>query len=364
MKYTKIDIFLIVGFLLSAFAFSLTISVVYTKYNKVIEQNEINKDYKLLEINIVDKTEKKDEENNVNLKYKKNTSLLEVVNEVQQAGYKKIILSPIETQIEVGNDSYINDIWACSAGIDMKRNNIVKGRYLTEEELSSNEKVAVIGLGLERLIEEKDGEKYIKVFEEYYKVIGILGDTEVFKYSSIIPIKSLSIINSEPSQVSFLHYFKDNEVNEAISNRNILSNETIIPQIPVIKYLFKNVYELKNCLYQVVLGIINLFLFSYFFSDGIKEKVAIMKVLGARNIDVFKEVFIKYIKIATIGIIGGLILSKFTIDFMRQAFTYQYSSVNVDNVIVTFISIFIISIIVSICVLFNVIRFKIMKEIR
>ena len=246
----------------------------------------------------------------------------------------------------------------------MKRNNIVKGRYLTEEELSSNEKVAVIGLGLERLIEEKDGEKYIKVFEEYYKVIGILGDTEVFKYSSIIPIKSLSIINSEPSQVSFLHYFKDNEVNEAISNRNILSNETIIPQIPVIKYLFKNVYELKNCLYQVVLGIINLFLFSYFFSDGIKEKVAIMKVLGARNIDVFKEVFIKYIKIATIGIIGGLILSKFTIDFMRQAFTYQYSSVNVDNVIVTFISIFIISIIVSICVLFNVIRFKIMKEIR
>ncbi len=364
MKYTKIDVFLIVGFLLSAFAFSLTISVVYTKYNKVIEQNQINKDYKLLEVNIVDKTEKKDEENNVNLEYKKNTSLLEIVNKVQQAGYKKIILSPIETQIEIGNDSYINDIWPCSAGVNIKRNNIVKGRYLTEQELSGSEKVAVIGFGLERLIEEKDGESYIKVFDEYYKVIGVLGDTEVFKYSSIIPIKSLSFINSLPPNISFMHYFKDNEVNTAISNTNILINETIIPQIPIIKYLFKNVHELKNCLYQVVLGIINLFLFSYFFADTIREKVAIMKVLGAKNIHVFKEVFVKFVKISSIGIIGGLILSKFTIDFMRQAFTYEYSVVNIDNVVVTFISIFIISILVSICVLFNVIRFKIMKEIR
>jgi ABC-type antimicrobial peptide transport system permease subunit len=107
-----------------------------------------------------------------------------------------------------------------------------------------------------------------------------------------------------------------------------------------------------------------LLLFSYFFAKNIREKVAIMKVLGAKNSDVFKEVFAKFIRISSIGIAAGLALSKITIDFMMKSFTSQYSAVNISNIILSSMLIFIISIIVSILVLFNVIRFKIMKEIR
>lgn len=97
---------------------------------------------------------------------KENPSLSEIVDAVQEAGYKKIILKPFEDQIQVDNKFYINDIWPCSNGIDIESRNLIKGRYLTEEELMSNEKVAIIGFGLERLVEEKNGERYIKIFNE------------------------------------------------------------------------------------------------------------------------------------------------------------------------------------------------------
>ncbi|MBN1041267.1 ABC transporter permease [Clostridium botulinum] len=364
-KYTKIDIFLIIGFLVSAFAFSLAISTIYSKYNKVMETNEFNKNYKYLDVSTLKETRDKD---GFVIVYKKedekNINLLDIINEVQEAGYKEIILSPFETQIEVENDSYINDIWPCSSRVDIKSDNIINGRYLTEKELSGDEKVAVIGFGLEKLIEEKNGQNYIKVFDEYYKVIGIIGDTEVFKYSSIIPIRSLYFINNPIPKVTFWENSINNTNIKEVNNKNITLSTNNIPKIPVLKYLFKNVYELKNSLYQVLLGITNLLLFSYFFSKNITKRVAIMKILGAKNIHVFKEIFIKFLKISSVGIIGGVILSKLTVDFMRQSFTGQYSIVNIQNILSTSILIFSISIIVSICVLFNVIRFKIMKEIR
>lgn len=311
-KYTKIDIFLIIGFLVSAFAFSLTISNAYSKYNKVVEMNEFNKNYKTLNVNLIN--ENKSEDNNIRKKDVKNMNLSEIISEIQGIGYKKIILSPLETQIEVGNHYYINQIWPCSAGIDIRSQNIIKGRYLTEEELNSNEKVAVIGFGLERLIEEKNGKNYIKVFDEYYKVIGILGNTEVFKYSSIIPIKSFYFIDKPMAKVDFWENCTDNtNIKENDSNINII--ETDIQKIPIVKYLFRNVYELKNSLYQVIIGITNLLLFSYFSAKSMRQKVAIMKVLGGKNKDIFKEIFLKFIKVASIGIIGGLILSNFTIKF-------------------------------------------------
>ncbi|SFD03096.1 ABC transporter permease [Clostridium uliginosum] len=364
-KYTKIEIFLMIGFLVSTFTFSLTISTVYSKYNKVTEANEFNKDYKHLDISGIHETryidgyEVIDEEDD-----KKNISLLEIIDEVQKAGYKKIILNPLRDQIEIGNNFYTNDIWPCSDGIDIRSQNIIKGRYLTEEELNSNEKVAVIGSGMERVVEEKNGENYIKIFNEDYKVIGVLGDTEVFKYSSVIPIKSLYCINDKLPKVTFLEHNIDNTSIKEIDNKNITSAQSNISKIPVVNYLFKNAYELKNNLYQVILGITNLLLFSYFFAKSIRKKVAIMKVLGAKNWDVFKEVFAKFIRVSSIGIVGGLVLSKFTVDFIRQTFTSLYSEVNIQNIILTSILILLISIVVSISVLFNVIRFKIMKEIR
>jgi signal recognition particle subunit SEC65 len=157
-KYTKIELFLIIGFLVSTFAFSLTVSIVYSNYNKVTEQNRFNKDYRYLKIDTVHETKYVDGAEVVNKdEDKENPSLSEIVDAVQEAGYKKIILKPFEDQIQIDNKFYINDIWPCSDGVDIESRNLIKGRYLTEEELMSNEKVAIIGFSLERLVEEKNG---------------------------------------------------------------------------------------------------------------------------------------------------------------------------------------------------------------
>ena len=355
-KYNKLNLFLIIGYLISSFAFSITISTVYSKFNKVTEINEFYSNYNMLNISI----KNYDNED----MYSDPIPLSKIINHINDAGYNQIILNPIQTQVQIGDNSYINDIWPCSSGIDIHSDNIIKGRYFDYDELNSNEKLAVIGFGLERIIEKREDGDYIKVFDDYYKVIGVIKDTELFKYSSIIPLKSLYFINDNISNINFLENYKQNtDIIDSIDT-NILINKSPIYKVPVIKYLFKNVYELKNSLYQVILAITNLLLFSYFFSKSIREKAAIMKVLGARNIDVFKDIFGTFIRIASIGVIGGLLLSKITIDFMMKTFVSQYSSMNIENIIITCLLIFLISSVVSICVLFDIIRFKLMKEIR
>lgn len=264
----------------------------------------------------------------------------------------------------MGNEFFINNVWPCSKNIDINSSKIVSGRYLTEDELKSDNKVAVIGSGMERLVEEKDGERYIKIFEEEYKVVGIIADTIMFRYSSIIPIKSLYCINKPLPKYTFLVKDIDKIETKNTGNKNMKIDICNIPKTPVVDYLFKKVSELKNSLYQILLGITNLFLFSYFFSKRIKEKVAIMKILGGTNIDIFKEVFFKFIKISSMGVVGGILLSKFVVDFMRISFPYDYSIVDMKNILITTILVFIISVLVSISVLFNVLKFKIMKEIR
>lgn len=361
IKYEKTNIFLIIGYLVSVFAFSLTLSNVSSRYNQVTETNKFYKDYNTLNLvqeNIDFQDEKMSDSNNESL------TLLKTINTLEEYGYKQLIFNPMQTQVEVNNNYYINDIWPCSAGINIHSTDIIKGRYFTNEELDSNEKLAVIGSGLERLIEKKAEEEYIKVFNEYYKVIGVINNTEVFKYSSIIPLKSLYFINEENPNATFLENSLNNTDILNIDNENLTIHKNSIAKVPVIKYLFKHVYELKNNLYQIALGLINLLLFSYFFSKNIKSKVAIMRILGAKNIDIFKELFTTFIKIASFSLLLGLLLTKFTVDFMSKAFISSYSPVNIENIILTSAAIFLVSSIVSICVLFNVIRFKIMKEIR
>ncbi|MBE6050309.1 MAG: ABC transporter permease [Clostridium sp.] len=365
-KYIKIEIFLIIGFMVSAFTFSLTISSIYSQYSKVIEKNKFNANYKTIEVNKVEKPKQRvdgyeivdsSDENDI-------FTLRECIDVVNKNGYNKIILNPMVDQIEEGNDFYVNTVWPCSAGIDIKSDSMVEGRYFTEEELSGNNKVVIIDSKMQRLTEEKEGEKYIKIFNEEYKVIGVIGETEVFKYSSIIPIKSLNCIDEELPRYIFMEYDESNKAPKEIADEDIRIIEDSIPKISVIDYLFENVIELKNNLYQIVLGIINLLLFSYFFAKGIKEKVAIMRVLGARNIHIFTDVFKKFLKIASVGIALGLLLSECTIGILRQAFEYEYSLINIQNVIITSLIILVISLVVSVIVLLNVIKFKIMKEIR
>ncbi|MGL5152351.1 MAG: hypothetical protein ACRC7N_17480 [Clostridium sp.] len=361
-KFSKIEIFLAIGFIVSTFAFALTISTAYSKYNKVTEKNKFNEDYGYIETSIqrdvkyIDGVEYVIEGEPVTLR--------EIINGIKSTGYEKIILEPTMSNILIGELNYINKIWPCSSGINMLDGKIIKGRYLTEEELMKGDKVAVINEEIEKITTSKADGDYIEIFDEEYKVVGVYGNTEYLRYSTVIPLNSLNYLDKEIGRANFLEYSNENkDIKEHNGDKFNISVSEIQPT-SVINYLRENVYELKGSIYQIVLGLVNLLLFSYFLAKGIKKKVAIMRVLGATNSIIFQEVFKLLIKISSIGIIIGLPIAGVTINFLKATFTHQYTEMNFPIALVTTTIILLLTTIVTFIVLFNVIRFKIVKEIR
>lgn len=350
LRISNIEFFLILGFFISAFSFSIIISSSYRSYRVVVEKNNFNKDYNMLSL----KTKGKE------------ITGANVVDLLESKGVDNITTAQLITNFQVGDDFIVNRIIGVTKGFNIEKYDIIEGRNFTQEEKCSNKKIAIIGNNLKKYVVKVDDKSYIKVFDENYEVVGIMRDSEFLKEVSIVPIKSLYFIDNKYKQFNLLVGVNQLDKLNTSNFSEFEFSANNIPHVSVIKYLFRNVSILKDNVYGVLLGIINLILFSYFFAQNIKPKIAIMKVLGAKNIDVYKEVFGKITKISVLGIILGLIFSKLTIILINTTFArnYGYQSLNIYNILITSLLIFLISNIVSLIILFNVIKFKLLKEIR
>lgn len=347
-KINLIEFFLIIGFVISAFSFSIIISSTYRYYKTVVEKNTFNNDYKSLSLNL--NTEQ--------------LNLASFFNWLNKQGFHNSCTPMFATNIEVGDIFINNNIMGVSSGFNMNKYSTIEGRYFTENELNTNSKVAIIGDGLKKYTQKDKGIEYIKVFEEYYQVIGIINNSSYFKFVSLVPLNSLYFVNNK--YTSFRQLVSKDYVNKEtplkFDNASIEIKD--IPTDSIISYLFQQVPSLKESLYSLCLGIINLLLFSYFFANGIKREISIMKVLGANNTHIFKEILSKLFIVSTLGIILGLILSYFTITLMNKGFPNSYGNLDFYNIAITSFLVYITTIISSFIILLNVIKFKILKEIR
>ncbi|SHI96249.1 FtsX-like permease family protein [Clostridium amylolyticum] len=347
-KVNSTEIFLVIGFVISAFSFSIIISSTYRYYSEIVEQNKFYKDYKIASINVKDKS----------------MELSEAITLFKKEGMDNNLTPKIATTIEIGDKFISNRIMGILGGFNIERYGEIEGRNFTTEEANGKGKLAIIGSGLKKYTNLQNGKHYIKVFNEYYEVIGVLNNSEFFKYESIIPINSFYFINNKYD--TFNQLVAVDEINnlEKLSNDELKTRISEIPQESVLNYVFKKVPQLKENFYGLALGAVNLVLFSFFFAYGIKRKIAIMKVLGAKNRHVFGNILGKVLVISTLGIIIGLVLSKFTIVLMNKGFPNSYGDLDIYNILITCSLVYLISVIVSLIILFRVINFKILKEIR
>lgn len=92
-KLKKIDIFLIIGFFVSAFSFSLTISNIHSVYSEVVEKNSFYKDYKYIDVDVVEEYEIVDGYKVINNEEdsKEEITLKDVIDNVNNIGYEKVI---------------------------------------------------------------------------------------------------------------------------------------------------------------------------------------------------------------------------------------------------------------------------------
>lgn len=348
LKISKIEFFLILGFFISAYSFSITISSCYRYYRIAVESNKFYDDYLLTTL----------------ISKHSALNLSDYIKSFTDNDINDFSLNPIASHGEQKNVMTFNKVFLAGDGFDITKYADISGRYLNKDELKSNKKLAVIGEASNQYSIRHDDKSYVQLFNDLYEITGVIRNSNFFIDTSIIPIMSLGFEASTYESLSFLVNKTHFNSLKNLENSSLHISFKEIPQKSIVKYIVDNVPNFKEISYEIYLGLINLVLFSFFFANSIKSKIAIMKVLGAKNTDIFKELLSSILKLSTTGIVLGLLSSYITIHFMSTAFPRTYSPLGITNISITFLIVYLISILVSIGILFNVMKFKLMKDIR
>ncbi len=342
------SMFLLIGFTVSIYCILIILSSSYRLYKSSSEKNNFNIKYSIIQVQLKDGSKK---------------DMKSFTEELEDINIKDILT--LEMDDSIVKEDYIaaTKILGISGEIDLDEFGKVVSKGVDDIKINSGERVAIVGEGTIKNSIEKEGERYIKVFDDYYKVIGELKGNDYLAYHVIVPLKSLQFYNEKYNVFNYLIKNSDLEKLNNLSD-NYEVKFTNIPMVDIKKEILEKLPETKDFIFNLFLALINMMLFSIFFAKDMKRELAIMRVLGARNRHIIKVVFIKIVRIALISIPIALTMAYKTITYINNILINSFSKLNLNLV---FISLGLAGIIIAISVIvtcFNALSFKVLKEIR
>ena len=190
---------------------------------------------------------------------------------------------------------------------------LIEGRFIQAKDSSMDKMYAVVGKSVVEGITEKNGKKYYYYKNEYYEVIGILGDNKkdtsydcdvyyTLNKQSIIS-KTVYLDAGDKSHDMAVDIQKNNNsVKEEVTNKEENMQKFIIEQ---------------GCLLisqrGKIVGIImlNVVLIVYFWMGSRMKEIGIRRVLGASKLKITKYILSKLFIITTVSFIIGYLLYLF-----------------------------------------------------
>ncbi|MDY5911459.1 MAG: ABC transporter permease [Inconstantimicrobium porci] len=349
-KLSKLQIYLVISFILSTCSFSILISSAFVDVKNTIEENKFNSNYSLIGIRI---------KNTEKTSYEKLNKIIST--NITNNFTLGISIDVVDNQSEFGKE---NKIIAAGKDFDISKYDSIEGRYLTKSELDSNKKLAIVGNSFKNDLITKGKKKYIIINKEKYEVVGILSQSIFFSNSSIIPHKSLT--SNKYSRDVYMYYIDNSSVhklNSLDTKKYYIFKNNYIAKNPFVN-TFKKRQTVQMSVLQFIAGFINLALFSIFYAVDMRKKTAIMRVIGAKKIHILKFLLSSVLKTATLGIIIGLFISSKVINYLNDAYPDWFISLDLFNIITSSLLCYIIAIIIVLVIMHKVLNFKILKEIR
>ncbi len=101
---------------------------------------------------------------------------------------------------------------------------LLKGKYFTYENIKNKDKIALVGKGIELLLSEANGKKYVTIAGVRYEVLGIIGyknrssvwDRSIYFPVTSLPEKEQDIFSG--SQIKVIAYSKSDDLKDDIQN--------------------------------------------------------------------------------------------------------------------------------------------------
>lgn len=287
-----------------------------------------------------------------------------------------VIFTNIYTYID-SSDS--NQVYPISAELFYSKPNwaypIYSGRYYDVKDIKTAKKVLLIGKDLDKYTYKKDYEKYLKIYGEEYKVIGIIGKKKTktpWDSRILLPISSIPKMIKSEFETSgvincILHNNNISPTNDYnMIKRNVLNyNSNALIQAGELENkndVIANVIGSKDMLlYTAVLiyliSLINsINITSYWINDR-KFEIGIRKAFGHTNFNIASLLFLE---IALINFASCLIslLIQLVLNCFTESILGYTTRVYADNFIISLSIIFISSFITSIIPIYKSLKIQ------
>ncbi|NLK94837.1 MAG: ABC transporter permease, partial [Clostridiales bacterium] len=221
---------------------------------------------------------------------------------------------------------YINGSFTCNIPM-------IKGRFFCKDDYGKNEKLIVIGKGLRRKIMKIDGEDCYLFKNDYYKVIGIVGDEKKessndFKVfynldlNDSMRIEGNYVIDAGSNTENILEQIK--KINNDVQINEILSkNEETVSEL-VNRSLS---YTIKDKMQVILVVFLNIFIVTEFWIKSRKKEIAVRKMVGGSNLRIKYKVLMELILLSSSSFILGYVIYLVSTYFINGYCDFYFSSI-------------------------------------
>ncbi len=241
---------------------------------------------------------------------------------------------------------------------------IVEGRYYTANEIAQNKRVALLGRGLKKYTETRNGKTYTKIFGEEFEVVGIIGKkgtTTPWEVRISIPVGSIpetciDMLMYEHNMSSYIYNEKNNANLEI--ERVKMALKGINPKIEVdtnpskhksnlITFLFSGSTVVLLALFVLMLSLINSVLITLCWISQRGYEIGVRKAFGQTNYQLGKLIFTDMLILIFLSSVISILLEFLSIKFISsniKVSSFLFGS-NINFAPKMFIGNFIVSII-------------------
>ena len=225
---------------------------------------------------------------------------------------------------------------------------LIKGRFFKEDDFNKGEKVTVIGKGLADDIINKNGEDYYYIENDYYKVIGVLGDEEketTYDYNVYINFDYLANKDSSNLKGDFIvdSGLDSKEIFNAIKSKyegeNIQVSESQDETETPVSKLISEQYSssVLNIIKVLVILVFNTFLATGYWIKNRKKEMGIKRAIGANKLKISLSILGELIVVSIVSFLIGYSLY-LIISYLKDGYLHFYFSSMIIVFIITFMS--------------------------
>lgn len=225
---------------------------------------------------------------------------------------------------------------------------LTEGRFFDEDDFNKGEKVTVIGKGLIDDIINKNGEDYYYIKNDYYKVIGVLGDEREetsYDYNIYLNLdytakkdntnlKGDFIVDSGLNSKEMFNTIKSKYEEK---NIEVIENQEAI-KTPASKMISEQYsYSVVNIIKVLVILVFNTFLVTGYWIKNRKKEMGIKRAIGANKLSISLSILRELIVVSIISFAIGYSLY-LIISYLKDGYLHFYFKSMIIVFIITFMS--------------------------